>query len=287
MSALLAAALDYAAKRLPVFPCVANGKLPAIARGFHSATTNPETIKRYWRAPDRNIGIPTGAVSGFWVLDVDGDNGEANLFALEAKHGRLPPTREVITGGGGRHLWFVYTGPIQSSVGKIAPGIDTRGDGWLCRSCRRAFMSPAASIIGPSTPRTSWRPRPHGWCNWRARSQRSGRSAQFLSRHSRASGRGTRDRQMLMAALRSIERSTLSPLRCRAPATTRSIAQRSVCSNSSPAANSTGTQVIERLIDACHRNGLVADDGWKTVMATIHSGMGAGLQHPRSRSGAA
>ena len=129
MSALLAAALDYAANRLPVFPCVPNGKLPAIARGFHSATTNPETIKRYWRAPDRNVGIPTGSVSGFWVLDVDGDNGEANLFALEAEHGRLPPTREVITGGGGRHLWFKYTGPIQSSVGKIAPGVDVRGDG--------------------------------------------------------------------------------------------------------------------------------------------------------------
>jgi hypothetical protein len=46
-------------------------------------------------------------------------------------------------------------------------------------------------------------------------------------------------------------------------------------------------QVIERLIDACHRNGLVADDGWRTVMATIRSGMGAGLQHPRCRSGGA
>ena len=129
VSDLLTAALEYAAKRLPVFPCVPNGKLPAIARGFYAATTNPETIKRYWRAPDRNIGIPTGSVSGFWVLDVDGDNGEANLFALEAKHGRLPPTREVITGGGGRHLWFKYTGPIQSTTSRIAPGVDTRGDG--------------------------------------------------------------------------------------------------------------------------------------------------------------
>jgi hypothetical protein len=129
MSALLAAALDYAARMLPVFPCAPRGKEPACARGFHSATLNPETIKRLWRQTDRNIGIPTGAVSGFWVLDVDGDNGEAHLFALEAEHGRLPPTREVITGGGGRHLWFKYTGPIQSSVGKIAPGVDTRGDG--------------------------------------------------------------------------------------------------------------------------------------------------------------
>ena len=63
MSDLLAAALDYAARGLPVFPCVPRGKTPAVARGFHSATTNPATIRRYWTDPDRNIGIPTGASS--------------------------------------------------------------------------------------------------------------------------------------------------------------------------------------------------------------------------------
>ena len=46
---------------------------PAIARGFHSATCNPATIRRYWTDPDRNIGIPTGASSHIWVLDVDGE----------------------------------------------------------------------------------------------------------------------------------------------------------------------------------------------------------------------
>ena len=71
----------------------ARGKQPAITRGFHAATTNPETIKRLWRQADRNIGIPTGSVSGFWVLDVDGEDGEASLAALEAKHGPLPATR--------------------------------------------------------------------------------------------------------------------------------------------------------------------------------------------------
>ena len=48
MSALLAAALNYAGKHLPVFPCQPRDKTPAVARGFHAATTNPETIKRYW-----------------------------------------------------------------------------------------------------------------------------------------------------------------------------------------------------------------------------------------------
>ena len=58
----LDAALDYAARMLPVFPCAPRGKEPAIARGFHAATTNPETVRRLWRQADRNIGIPTGAI---------------------------------------------------------------------------------------------------------------------------------------------------------------------------------------------------------------------------------
>ena len=138
--------------RLPVFPCVPNGKLPAIARGFYAATTNPETIKRYWRRSDRNIGIPTGSVSGFWVLDVDGDAGKSSIRALEAEHGRLPPTREVITGGGGRHLWFEYTGPIQSTADRIARGIDTRGDGgYVIVPPINPSERPSLCVVGDST----------------------------------------------------------------------------------------------------------------------------------------
>ena len=123
------AALALAQRGLPVFPCAPREKVPAIRGGFYSATTNPETIRRLWRIPDRNIGIPTGSSSGFWVLDIDGDEGAASLDDLQCRHGALPPTREAITGGGGRHLLFKYTGPIQNTVGRIAPGIDTRGDG--------------------------------------------------------------------------------------------------------------------------------------------------------------
>ena len=44
--------------------------------------------------------------------------------------------------------------------------------------------------------------------------------------------------------------------------------------------------MIEHLIDACRRNGLVKDDGLPSVLATIHSGARAGMQHPRSRGAA-
>ena len=45
-------------------------------------------------------------------------------------------------------------------------------------------------------------------------------------------------------------------------------------------------EVVERLLDACHRNHLIEDDGLRSVEATIRSGANAGLQSPRSRKGA-
>jgi Bifunctional DNA primase/polymerase, N-terminal len=124
----LAAALEYAARGWHVFPCRPRSKAPAIENGFYRATTNPETIKEYWSNSDRNIGIRTGVASGFWVLDVDDDDGgEASLNALQAKHDRLPITREVTTADG-RHLYFRYTQEVRQTV-KIAPGLDTRTNG--------------------------------------------------------------------------------------------------------------------------------------------------------------
>ena len=108
------AALDYAAHGLPVFPCAPRGKTPAVARGFHRATTNPATIRRFWTDPDRNVAIPTGASSQFWVLDIDGEEGEASLRDLEARHGAIPKTRSVVTSRG-RHVWFAYPGPVPST----------------------------------------------------------------------------------------------------------------------------------------------------------------------------
>jgi hypothetical protein len=143
---LLTAALEYAQRGWHVFPCRPGSKDPAIARGFYSATTNPETIKQYWSDPDRNIGIRTGATSGIWILDIDGDNGKANLNGLVAKHGKLPATREVITVDG-RHLWFRYTRDVKSTASKIAPGIDTRGDGGY-------VLAPPS--IHPDGPRYAW-----------------------------------------------------------------------------------------------------------------------------------
>ncbi len=83
---LLAAALAYALRGWAVFPlhsiidgkcscgkaCGSHGKHPRTPNGLKDATVIEETISRWWqRWPGANIGLLTGARSGFWVLDVD------------------------------------------------------------------------------------------------------------------------------------------------------------------------------------------------------------------------
>jgi len=110
--------------------CGSPGKHPRTPRGLKDATRDVITIRNWWRAfPNANIGITTGAASGFFVLDVDGEEGKRSLTELEAKYGTLPETVESVTGGGGRHLFFRWPGrPIKNKIA-VAPGLDVRADG--------------------------------------------------------------------------------------------------------------------------------------------------------------
>jgi bifunctional DNA primase/polymerase-like protein len=93
------------------------------------ATIDPGVIERWWQRADFNIGVATGAVSGILVIDVDDVDAEAELRRLETAHVALPATVEAITARG-RHLFFRWPEQdIRNSAGKIAPGIDVRGNG--------------------------------------------------------------------------------------------------------------------------------------------------------------
>jgi len=129
---LLNAAIRYAELGYPVFPCMPDGKAPCTRRGFHDATTDEATIRRWWTDnPRANIGMPTGPASGLIVIDIDPRNGgEEGLADLLAQHGPLPETAEALTGSGGRHLFFRHPGGyVRCTQGKIAPGVDIKGDG--------------------------------------------------------------------------------------------------------------------------------------------------------------
>jgi Bifunctional DNA primase/polymerase, N-terminal/Primase C terminal 1 (PriCT-1) len=129
---MIRTALTLAAKGLRVFPCRPRSKRPATANGLNDATTERNTIIRWWQEqPDANVAIATGAASGLFVLDIDGVDAEAALRRLEAEHGTLPPTVEVVTPRPGRHVWFQMPPgiDIRNSVGKVAAGCDVRASG--------------------------------------------------------------------------------------------------------------------------------------------------------------
>ncbi len=146
-------ALDYARLGCRVFPCHwiypdgkcscrksdcgSPGKHPIETGWQASATTDEETIIRWWtRKPQANIGIATGKGSNLTVLDVDvpkpnkpsTEDGRDTLHEMQAKHGAIPETPIVIAGSGGPHYYFQYQPEIRNEV-RFAPGLDTRNEG--------------------------------------------------------------------------------------------------------------------------------------------------------------
>jgi hypothetical protein len=130
---LLGAALAYAKRGAPVFPCEPGGKRPLTYNGFWDATTETRRIMAWWsRWPAANVGVPTGRRSGLLVLDVDPRGGGfESLAVLERKNGLLPTTARVRTGGGGVHVFFRYPmgETIRNSAGALGTGLDVRGEG--------------------------------------------------------------------------------------------------------------------------------------------------------------
>jgi bifunctional DNA primase/polymerase-like protein/primase-like protein len=128
-------ALDLAERGLRVFPIKPNLKFPPLIQEWQNhATTDRTIVNRWWTQwPTANIAVATGRGSGVVILDVDmkhGQNGEAELGKLEAKHGPLPPTVETITPHKGRQLWFrAPEFAVRNSASALASGLDIRGDG--------------------------------------------------------------------------------------------------------------------------------------------------------------
>lgn len=120
---------QYVTLKWPVFPCIPSGKRPATERGFHDATLDAGQVLTFFAGRQNNVGVPTGSVSGGWVLDIDPDKGGTESFAQLSEGIELPPTPIARTGRGGLHYWFAMPdGPVKCAVG-LMPGIDIRGDG--------------------------------------------------------------------------------------------------------------------------------------------------------------
>lgn len=111
---------------IPVFPCRPD-KRPYTKYGFQDAACNIEQIAEWWtRWPDALVGVPTGQASKLLVVDIDPPGAEwRREHAERLACGRVHRTRR------GHHLLYRYPSDaeIRNSAGKVATGVDVRGEG--------------------------------------------------------------------------------------------------------------------------------------------------------------
>ena len=117
--------------------CSSKGKHPAVAwTQYQKAAASVEQIRAWFEGPfaTYGVGIVTGAVSGFIVVDVDegpGKAGTETINDLQFLNCDLPHTPVARTGGGGRHVFLLHPRDVWVATGRnvLGPGVDVRGDG--------------------------------------------------------------------------------------------------------------------------------------------------------------
>jgi len=309
---LLTAALAYARHGWAVLPlwwlrpdgrcgcgkadCDKPGKHPLgklAPNGVKNATTDPATIKEWWRLhPRANVGIAMGASSGVWTLDVDADDGGFESLAAMVSQNGLPDTVTNRTGGGGEHRLFQYRGEsIRNRVKDIGDGLDVRATGGYI-------------VVPPSVHRTGalyqWAPgrgpdeiEPADAPPWlvelvsggnrrqREQSQIPNRQQDgpTMNGHGQQSG-GSADAWAAKALKEE----------CRIVAQMRKGGRNNQLNTAAlKLGQMVGGEHLERrrVVDALYaaatENNSVADDGEDRVMATINSGLTAGIAQPREK----
>jgi hypothetical protein len=143
---MLDAALGYATRGIPVFPChhplpethgrgwccscsdrdcSRAAKHPLTRHGLKDATARAEVITAWWqRWPQANIAIPTGAI--FDVLDIYGPDGIRAIDKLGLSRSLRAHTPVARTGNGWHYL-FTPTG--AGNRVRVVDGLDWRGQG--------------------------------------------------------------------------------------------------------------------------------------------------------------
>ena len=285
MTNVLAAALHYAAGNTPVFPVNFADKHPLCPHGLKDATIDEGQIRTWWRIyPCAMIGVPTGPRSGVWVLDEDVEvtkdiDGRATMARLEAKHGSLPITLTSITPRGGKHRLFRWTGiNIRSSTAKIGPGIDVRGDGGYF------IAPPSVRVDGMSY-------------HWEDATVAIVEAPAWLSELALASSSNATTRRTILD-LNTVNGSPRKSSSARDYVWARAALQRECDAlNTNVALNVAAfnlgqivaggelaeQEVIEALIAGAEACGLIVEYGEPSVIATINSGLRAGMKQPRYR----
>lgn len=110
-----------------VIPIRPRAKEPLIPwTEFQKRRATEEEVRRWFTDnPTANVGLVTGAISGFIVVDIDGAEGAKSARAL-----KLYSPMTAMTGKPeGKHLYYAHGGKEYGNTCRRWAGIDTRADG--------------------------------------------------------------------------------------------------------------------------------------------------------------
>ena len=129
MNNILESVLALAAQGIACFPCNA-AKRPTCPHGFKDATADPEKLRKLWRRhPGVLVGVPTGAINGFDLFDIDlVKHREARDWWM-AHCRKIPRTRIHRSRSGGLHILFKHDDRAASRNGWIETGVDVKARG--------------------------------------------------------------------------------------------------------------------------------------------------------------
>jgi hypothetical protein len=310
--AMREAALAYARLRIPVFPCHPNTKRPLVKAGFYAATLDAAQITVWWRKwPAAMIGVPTGKVSGFLVIDLDPAPAQPPHALLEGLHGclagDLPTGLMAHTPRGGMHLVFAMPDGIVIGnranllqAGKGQGKIDVRADGGY-------VIAPPSQRRGPQAAKEGCDGKFYAW----DAAQGPGEDFTLPTAPASLIAFLTSDAVTAMRSL-SVARPARVKPNGRVHEREHRYALKALDAETSQLASQTEGQrnhrlnvasmkmaqliaagalpeplVRKALEDACNANGLTRDSGIAAVRATIASGFSKGFLEPRKLSGLA
>ncbi len=128
--AVLEAAHAYTHRGWRVIPLRPGEKVPVQNRWQDTPPLSGADIQATFEGTQYNIGIATGAPSGFWVLDIDLDKPGTAERIRELQAGReLPRTRIIRTPGGYHYYWAMPDFNVTNSAKRLPDGVDVRGTG--------------------------------------------------------------------------------------------------------------------------------------------------------------
>jgi hypothetical protein len=279
MSSIGAEAVLCAARGWHVFPVNPETKKPLTPHGLNDATLDVGRIEQWWkRFPKAMIGVRTGPETGIFVVDLDRDR-DRDLDGIAAfrelqNGGTLPETITVQTPRGGEHLWFRWVDGISNSTSKLAPGVDVRGAGGyvIAPPSRRADGTEYQFLVDQDAPADAPQ-----WLLDRLLPKKP------KAERPKTNGAAASDTDDNYARA-ALERECAAVASAR-PGKRNGTLNRAAFNLGQLIASGLliRSEVETRLFSAAKSCGLVKDDGRKQVLATITSGIDAGMGKPRER----